>query len=222
MKCDTTTHLPQPATVTCSHAQPGPLPTCPSGGPSPPVSGMPSCVARATCFTIDCAAGWTIDPSTSEFRCAGATCDSTGPDNDLCCMPITCAAVGEFPAHVVTDSAGGDGCAVSTVLVTDAGCTTTPVPECAAANADRETCEAAGSCTFTAVGSTAAAVPAAARCAVTDQSDACNVAADRSSCEAAGASSGDCTWSADTSCDVKCDPTTHASQATTVTCDASS
>ena len=113
VKCDISTHVAQTATVTCaSDANADDAPT-----------GLPTCVPRAACDTITCAAGTSANSSAAALLCAGDTCDNSTADNALCCNENRCAAVGALGTGVVADNANSDGCATDTVLTTDSDST---------------------------------------------------------------------------------------------------
>ena len=104
VKCDTSTHVAQTATVTCA-------PDAVSGDA---VSGLPTCLARAACSTITCASGTVADSSAQASLCAGATCDNSGADNDLCCN----SDVARLSAATAADLRG----LVAVVLVSALAC----------------------------------------------------------------------------------------------------
>ena len=166
---------------------------------NPMVDNATCCDDRAACSTLTaCAAGYTADTSANADLCAGAVCDNTGADNELCCDENSCAQVGNLGTGVV----GGDtdACTTTTVLTTSSDrtcnvkCDTntyvaqTATVECsatAAAGANvsgkptcipRQTCddEACNSATHTLKGDFALRLCSGGTCDHSDQSECCD------------------------------------------------
>ena len=76
------------------------------------------CVPRAPCSSYVCPARMTPVSDSVGTLCAGATC--TDGDNDVCCMPSSCAEVGPHSGLI---SSGDSGCEPATVLTAGGSCT---------------------------------------------------------------------------------------------------